>query len=61
MKETVKVIKKKKLDKASIRVRWTDNGQIMMELVCDPDGIDALEKLFDFVVEMTDTKEDEEP
>ena len=57
MKETVKVIKKEKLDKASIRVRWTDNGQIMMELVCDPDGIDALEKLFDFVAEMTDTKE----
>ena len=61
MKETVKVIKKEKLDKARIRVRWTDNGQIMMELVCDPDGIDALEKLFDFVAEMTDTKEDEEP
>ena len=61
MKETVKVIKKEKLDKASIHVRWTDNGQIMMELVCDPDGIDALEKLFDFVAEMTDTKEDWEP
>ena len=61
MNEKVKLIKVKKGDKASIRVRWTDNGQIMMELVCDPDGIDALEKLFDFVAEMTDTKEDEEP
>ena len=61
MNEKVKLIKVKKGDKASIRVRWTDNGQIMMELVCDPDGIDALEKLFDFVAEMTDTKENTEP
>ena len=57
MNEKVKVIKKEKMDKASIHVRWTDNGQIMMELVCDPDGINALGKLFDFVAEMTESKD----
>lgn len=44
--------RKTKTDKASIHVRWTDNGQIMMELVCDPDEIEALYKLFDFVSDL---------
>ena len=65
MKST-KVIKNEKVkkqsneDKASIHVRWLDNGQVMMEILCYPDEIDALKELFDFVEEMNG-KEYEEP
>ena len=52
MNEKVKLIKVKKGDKASINVRWTDNNQIMMNIVCEQDEVETLKKLFDFIAEL---------
>ena len=54
MNEKVKLIKVKKGDKASINVRWTDNNQIMMTIVCKENEVETLNKLFDFIAELDD-------
>ena len=62
MNEKVKLIKQEKIDvkakkgdKASINVRWTDNNQIMMTIVCEQDEVETLKKLFDFIAELDDS------
>lgn len=55
MNEKVKLIKQeKKGDKASVNVRWTDNNQIMMTIVCKENEVETLKKLFEFIAEMDD-------
>ena len=37
----------------SIHVRWKNNGQIEMDIMCYPDEVDKINKLFEFIDELT--------
>ena len=37
----------------SIHVRWKNNGQIEMDIMCYPDEVDKINKLFEFIDGLT--------